>query len=87
MSRAHIDPLQKPELSTGDRIVGLSTDAAPTVGPDGGALSVGQLWVHEDTGRLKWWTGSAWELVEHNQEIRLQTALLFELRDYFRGDE
>ncbi len=83
----YTDPLQKPELLTGDQIVGISTDSEPIVGPDGGPLEIGQLWLHEDTGRLKWWTGSAWTLVEPNQEIRLQTALLREVRDLLKGDE
>ena len=88
MSLNHADlALQRPELLTSERIVGLSTDDDPEVGPDGGDLEVGQVWLHEDTGRAKYWTGSEWKLADFNQEFRLQTALLFELRDMLKGDD
>lgn len=78
---------QTPALLTSAPIIGLSTDSDPTVGADGGALEVGQVWLHEDTGRQKYYTGSEWKLVDANQERGLQTALLLEIRDLLKGDE
>lgn len=75
-----------PALLTDSPIVGLSTDDGPTVGGDGGALEVGATWLHEDTGVLKYWTGSAWATVKQEQADRLSLALLFEIRDSLQGE-
>ena len=77
----------KPALSTETPIIGLSTDSEPTVGVDGGALEAGATWLHEDTGALKYYTGSAWAAVAVEQADGLRLALLFEIRDLLRGDE
>jgi hypothetical protein len=78
---------QTPALLTSPPIVGLSSDAEPTVGEDGGALETGQLWHWEDTGHWKYYTGSAWKLVDFNQTIGLAISLLFEIRDLLQGDD
>ncbi len=78
---------QRPALLTSPPIVGLSTDSEPTVGEDGGELERGQTWLHEDTGVLKYYTGSVWTPVDFNQTIGLQTTLLFEIRNLLRGDD
>ena len=77
---------QRPSLLTSDRIIGLSTDSNPTVGGDGGALLVGQEWVHEDTGVIKYYTGSGWVLVDFNQRLNQGIALLMEIRDLLNGE-
>lgn len=77
--------LQRPALLTDERIIGLSTDDNPVIGPDGGALEVGQEWFHEDTGRSKYWDGSAWYVVDFNQKFNQLIALQFEIRDLLAG--
>lgn len=78
---------QTPALLATPAIVGLSTDSSPVVGEDGGELMVGQTWLHEDTGALKYYTGSEWKLVDANQERGLQTALLFKILDRLTGED
>lgn len=78
---------QTPALLTDPPIVTESTETLPTVGEDGGALEVGATLLHEDTGRLLYWTGSEWKLADLNQERGLQTSLLFEIRDLLQGDD
>lgn len=76
----------KPVL-TSDRIVTASTDTAPTIGPDGAALEAGQLWEHDDTGGLLYWTGTAWKAVDVDQREALKLSLLFEIRDLLSDDD
>lgn len=78
--------LAEPQLLTGDPMVALSTDTAPTVAEDGSELQVGQVLILEDIGRQQYWTGSAWAVVTTAQTMDLQTQLLREIRSLLTED-
>lgn len=70
---------QTPALLTSPPIVGLSTDDEPEVGSDGGELEAGETWLHEDTGELHYYTGSAWKLTDFNQVFMQRQDRIIEL--------
>lgn len=77
-----------PALLTEPPIVTLSTDDEPTVDNDGGSLEVGQVWKHEDTGEMRYYTAAGtWATVTTQQADLLRLDLLFEIRDWFTQSE
>lgn len=70
-----------PALLTERPIVTASTDDEPELDNDGGALEVGHTWLHQDTGAMFYYTGSAWRPVTEQQRENLTLFLLFDLRD------
>lgn len=75
-----------PTLLSERPIVTLSTDDEPEVDNDNGALEVGHTWLHEDTGAMKYWTGSEWKPVTVQQADALRLNLLFDIRDMLSGE-
>lgn len=75
-----------PTLLTERPIVSLSTDDEPELDNDGGALEVGQTWLHEDTGSMRYWTGTEWKPVTVEQADGLKLNLLFDIRDLLSGE-
>lgn len=73
--------LQKPPLLTKGWLLQLSTDAQPTLGPDGGALEVGQELLYEDTGQSLYWDGSAWQTTNFPQQLNQLRQVALEIRD------
>ena len=79
-------PTFKPLLTTG-RMVRLSTDDTPTKDDDGGTLEVGAELLHEDTGNIKYWNGSAFVPVTMGQKLLQLIELQREIRDLLeQGD-
>lgn len=76
-----------PALRTDSPIVGMSTDSEPTIGNDGAELEAGDVWVWQDTGAWKYWTGEKWLPVTVGQKDALNTMLLYEIRDLLIDDE
>jgi hypothetical protein len=67
-------------LRTDVRIYIGSTDNAPTVDEDGGALPVGRELIR-DHGGSAYWTGTQWKPVSELQKLCQVADLLFEIRD------
>jgi hypothetical protein len=74
-------------LSRERPIVTLSTDDEPEIDNDGGELEVGTTWLHEDTGSMFYYTGSAWKPVTVQQVEALKLNLLFDIHSRLLGSE
>lgn len=76
-----------PLLRSSGRMVRLSSCTDPTVDDDGGTLAIGTELLHDDTGKIRFWDGTAWKPIHFAQKLCQGVDLLIELRDLLdQGD-